>query len=938
MESFYGKDKLVLYAGYGSNPFGMDTHLDDTWVLDNSYFPDSGTFISEPYNIKHNSSFTMVSWNALTTPNSNIKLQLRTAGSKPSLNLKDFLGPDGTVNSYYTNSPTVIWITDELYKWIQYKVYFGTNNKIDNPELFDVSIWYNFWPDSVLTSPANNSILNNNIPIFQWDFIDSDSIQQTEFQVQIADDIKFENVVYDSQPQMSIESSWQFPSGTSYDLMTDGSWYWRVKVKDNDGSWSDYSTSFKLTIDTHEPMSMVKIPMNNGFYNDLNSISGTASDPFLGTGINNVQVEIKDLKTNKYWDGASWIDKEIWITAVGTDDWELDTSSIPWISGRQYLISPVASDLADNVETIGMGNMFTFDSGEVKFSNHFPLDNETSMDEYLEIGIKITDSISLVNGSSIEYSKSTDEGVNWVSWTSLDGYENHTTINVKLNLTFPNGTANRIKWRAGDIAGNGLTESDVYIVNINTWNKNNPPKLYLQHPENESVIARKSVELTWKLLNPARGSVEYDVLFDTVNPPISLVEENFTETSLEIDGLEDGTTYYWTVIPKIGIIEGKCLSGIWSFSIDLTSLPRVILLKPLHEATINTTEPTLSWALDYNVNQTVTYDIHLDTKNPPDLLIEDHPTNEFTNNILENYQIYYWKIVPRVGDKEGKESDIWSFRVEGPGKPNLDFILTIEPAIVDLKPGENKTVIATVTNLGSIKDSISLNTELLEPIDGSKVAAVITKPTSKELDPLEDAEFIIIIKVHTDAQKGIVIFNLTAISEQAPNYGLEVKKNLSISVEVLEVNGLDGKSTDKKDDQSQVLWIIGIVIIIIIMLILFLFIKKKKKSDPNSQDELKESKENPIDPKPPQQSISTPPQAPLQTPQMPPQMPMYTHTPMQMPLQMPLQMQPQMQPQIPFQSFPMPAIPIQPKNDAQQTIQDKSATQNVDGEKSNDTN
>ena len=105
------------------------------------------------------------------------------------------------------------------------------------------------------------------------------------FQVLIDDDITFENVSFDTGEQITSVQSWEFPKGTKYTELPDGTWYWKVRTKDEDSAWTDYNIPRVLTIDTHAPSSKPVIPENNGFYNNLNTISGIAFDPAPGSGI-----------------------------------------------------------------------------------------------------------------------------------------------------------------------------------------------------------------------------------------------------------------------------------------------------------------------------------------------------------------------------------------------------------------------------------------------------------------------------------------------------------------------------------------------------------------------------------------------------------------------------------------------------------------------------
>jgi hypothetical protein len=121
------------------------------------YYP-SGEYESQPYD-----SGSSVLWKTLThilgdIPGTTLKMQLRTGVSEADLFLKSFVGPDGKESSYYTTSNTEIWTGHDHTQWIQYKVYFSTNNGTKTPLLDKVTIYYNIEPGRpILSLPANNT-------------------------------------------------------------------------------------------------------------------------------------------------------------------------------------------------------------------------------------------------------------------------------------------------------------------------------------------------------------------------------------------------------------------------------------------------------------------------------------------------------------------------------------------------------------------------------------------------------------------------------------------------------------------------------------------------------------------------------------------------------------------------------------------------------------
>ncbi|WP_455391694.1 Kelch repeat-containing protein, partial [[Eubacterium] cellulosolvens] len=248
LDSVFGTNKVIMFGG--STPW-----TDESWEfkLLNYYY--KGSYISPPYYIGPNASFKTISWNGSVATNTSIKFQLRTANSELELNTEEFLGFDGTSGTYYTITPSSTWPGHNNQSWFQYKAYLFTTNYNETPILRNVSWTYNYWPNTTLVNPDYGSVRVDNRPSFVWNFTDRDSIFQEAFQVIIDNDYGFQSIDYDSGEQYGNASTWQFPNGTSYTTLSDGTWYWKARTKDNDGDWGLFSPPWKLIIDTKPPNS-----------------------------------------------------------------------------------------------------------------------------------------------------------------------------------------------------------------------------------------------------------------------------------------------------------------------------------------------------------------------------------------------------------------------------------------------------------------------------------------------------------------------------------------------------------------------------------------------------------------------------------------------------------------------------------------------------------
>ena len=386
------------------------------------------------------------------------------------------------------------------------------------------------------------------------------------------------------------------------------------------------------------------------------------------------------------------------------------------------------------------------DTENVTFSNFIPSADYVSPTEQVKVSIIISDNTSWVDGSTIEFSISDDNGKSWTSWnswTSVSVLENASRIVAKLNLTLQNGTENQIKWRACDVAGNGPTESRAYIVKVyvNSWlhTIHTLPKVKLMRPKNNSIIPTTFVELSWFLENRDLLNVNYSIYLDTVDPPSTIVETGYMATRILIDALSDGETYYWTVIPKVGVVDGWCDSGVWTFSVDTNiPVPSVTLISPKNGSIVSSLKPMLSWSVEYDGNKPLVYDVYLDTNDTPIEFKKSFKTYFFSQNALEDGEKYYWKIVPWAGNVRGFASETWSFTIERDHIPNFGLELMLDPTVVELTPGSMTIVKATVTNLGELKDNISLK---FEDVQDNGIDAVVQEPDLMAATPGGVAKF-----------------------------------------------------------------------------------------------------------------------------------------------------------------------------------------------------
>jgi len=92
------------------------------------------------------------------------------------------------------------------------------------------------------------------------------------------------------------------------------------------------------------------------------------------------------------------------------------------------------------------------------------------------------------------------------------------------------------------------------------------PRVTLVHPENRAVLNSTGINLTWTADQVITATV-YHIYLGRAEDALTEVGHT-TATWYQLEGLEDGTTYWWKVLPVISKIVGKCASGVWNFTLD----------------------------------------------------------------------------------------------------------------------------------------------------------------------------------------------------------------------------------------------------------------------------------------------------------------------------------------------------------------------------------
>ncbi len=153
-------------------------------------------------------------------------------------------------------------------------------------------------------------------------------------------------------------------SPKSYSGLAQGSRVFDVRATDGAGNTDASPASFAWTIDTTDPSAAITFPAASGTYRNVswNDFSGTASDTG-GAGLDKVEVSIKRVSDNQYWNGTAFADgTENWRLAAGTASWSLAFGAGNFPADGDYTMRVRATDLATNVQGTPASRTFTIDN------------------------------------------------------------------------------------------------------------------------------------------------------------------------------------------------------------------------------------------------------------------------------------------------------------------------------------------------------------------------------------------------------------------------------------------------------------------------------------------------------------------------------------------------------------------------------------------------
>jgi hypothetical protein len=355
------------------------------------------------------------------------------------------------------------------------------------------------------------------------------------------------------------------------------------------------------------------------------------------------------------------------------------------------------------------------------------------------------------------------------------------------------------------------------------------------------IFQTQKPELLWEgtdhdgdkpLLFTVYLSTEEDNVFNL--DPTALLVLNTEETKFKFDiPLKDSATYYWTVIPNDGKIDGSCDSGIWHFKIDTSvEIPKVTLIAPFHNYSISSTNPELSWSVNYSQVDILKYNVFIDIKPDPENFIPDFDyVSYIPTTPLVRGSTYYWTVIPIAESEDGTvqgecESGVWKFKVDS--KPDRVYGLELDLESLNLNVGQGDDVITNITvrNTGNFPDIISLKLTYSD-FQGKIELKAIEIPFTLNANQSKSIKLAITTYEYAEVRGYLV--DITAISQGARSELEDVSVTKTLQVRVTEQEASTGQDGTEKGEGDYLIWILVLIVLVIIILAAFFVVKRKKK-------------------------------------------------------------------------------------------------------------
>ena len=173
--------------------------------------------------------------------------------------------------------------------------------------------------------------------------------------------------------------------------------------------------------------------------------------------------------------------------------------------------------------------------------------------------------------------------------------------------------------------------------------------------QNSECLDGENVEFSW---NASENTDSYTIVVKNLLTT-SQISQTTTSTSVTIK-LEVGKPYSWFITSSSSTSTQTASSTKWKFYLKGEATTNYApfpadLITPKSESSVNSGSIKFEWnGSDVDEGDSLTFDLYVDTNNPPTNKVKTNLSSSTTNVTLDA-GTYYWKIVTK--DSKGSNSD-----------------------------------------------------------------------------------------------------------------------------------------------------------------------------------------------------------------------------------------------------------------------------------------
>jgi hypothetical protein len=192
-----------------------------------------------------------------------------------------------------------------------------------------------------------------------------------------------------------------------------------------------------------------------------------------------------------------------------------------------------------------------------------------------------------------------------------------------------------------------------------------PKAATLNAPANNSeCLDGENVEFKWAA---SENTDTYEIFIKNL---LTQSEQSQTTTSTSVTiNLIKGQPYSWYIVSKSNTSTETAQSAKWKFYLKSEPVANYSpfpadLVSPKSEATVSAGSIKFEWSgSDADSGDTLTFDIYVDSSNPPTTRIKANHSSSSINHPINDSGTYYWKIITKDNSGSNSDSGVSKFKV-----------------------------------------------------------------------------------------------------------------------------------------------------------------------------------------------------------------------------------------------------------------------------------